>query len=57
MDCSSPGSSVNDIIEERMPEWIAIYWVSLIAQLAKNQPEMQGISVQFLGHEYLLEKG
>ena len=57
MDCSHPGSSVNDIIQERIPEWIAIYWVSLIAQLVKNQPAMQEILVQFLGHEGLLEKG
>ena len=57
MDCSPPGSSVNDIIQERIPEWIAIYWVSLIAQLVKNQPAMQEILVQFLGLEDFLEMG
>ena len=34
-----------------------IYWVSLMAQLVKNPPEMQETLVQFLGWEDLLEKG
>ena len=37
----------------------AFYYVvsSLIAQLVKNPPAMQETPVQFLGQEYLLEKG
>ena len=30
---------------------------SLVAQLVKNLPAMQETPVQFLGQEYLLEKG
>ena len=32
-------------------------WVSLVAQLVKNLPEMQETPVQFLGQEDSLEKG
>jgi len=31
-------------------------WASLVAQLVKNQPEMQEILVRFLGWEVPLEK-
>ena len=33
------------------------HWVSLIVQLVKNPPTMQGIPVLFLDWEDLLEKG
>ena len=36
---------------------IHIYWVSLVAQVVKNLPAMQGIQVQSLGWEDRLEKG
>ena len=32
-------------------------WASLVAQLVKNPPAMQGTLVRFLDQEYLLEKG
>ena len=34
-----------------------ILGASLVAQLVKNLPAMQGTLVQFLGHEDSLEKG
>ena len=37
--------------------YIVISWASLIVQLVKSLPAMQGIPVQFLGWEDLLEKG
>ena len=32
-------------------------WASLVAQLVKNPPAMQGTLVQFVGWEISLEKG
>ena len=34
-----------------------IFWASLVAQMVKNPPAMQGTWVLSLGWEYLLEKG
>ena len=34
-----------------------IFWASLVAQLVKNPPAVQGTPVRFLGWEDPLEKG
>ena len=47
---SSPGSNPPIVL-------LASLWAPLVAQLIKNLPAMQEISVQFLGWEDPLEKG
>ena len=54
-----PQNMVNKLVSV-LPKFflcIFIIWAFLIAQLVKNLPEMQETPVQFLGQEYMLEKG
>ena len=54
-----PQNMVNKLVSV-LPKFflcIFIVWAFLIAQLVKNLPEMQETPVQFLGQEYMLEKG
>ena len=54
-----PQNMVNKLVSV-LPKFflcIFIIWAFLIAQLVKNPPEMQETPVQFLGQEYMLEKG
>ena len=46
---SSPGEGIDYPLQYS--------WTSLVAQMVKNLPAMQGILVRFLGQEDLLEKG
>ena len=48
MDCRPPGSSVHGIFQARVPEWVTIFWASLIAQLVKNL--LQCRRPQFYSH-------
>ena len=57
MDCSPPGSSVHEIFQERVLEWGAIAFSTLVAQLVTNLPAVQETLVQFLDWEDPLEKG
>ena len=52
---SIPGSGIYP--RERIHYPLQYSWASLVAQLVKNLPEMQEITVQFLGQEDPLEKG
>ena len=63
MDCSLPGSSIHEIFQARVLEWVAIAfsgslgyplqysWVSLVVQMVKNLPTMRETWVQFLNWE------